>query len=156
MSKNNAKIDQVPIWTITFEGDPGTSDDYQVEFFDISDIVKGLCLVSKYLDLVGDLQEKHDHYITSADIKYVNSELTGDMSDNFFLVIFAEGKNGNNIGLLLAEHEDGQKYPLIAIWPYEIYQKVKDDENFLDQIINDIIEKPDMWKKVEVILPIDD
>ncbi|MHA1252706.1 MAG: hypothetical protein ACTSRP_22150 [Candidatus Helarchaeota archaeon] len=77
------------------------------------------------------------------------------MSDRFFLVFFAEGKNSKNYGLLLAEHEDGEKYPLIAIWPFEFFENVRNDPNYLDSIINDLIEKPDIWKKVEMILPID-
>jgi len=32
---------------------------------------------------------------------------------------------------------------------------VRNDPNYLDSIINDLIEKPDIWKKVEMILPID-
>ncbi|MHA1271655.1 MAG: hypothetical protein ACTSPY_17820 [Candidatus Helarchaeota archaeon] len=144
------------IWTITFEGDPGTSDDYQVEFFGVSEIVQGLCLVSKYIDLIGDLQEKYDHYIISTDLKFINSELNGDMSDSFFLVIFAEGKELENIGILLAEHEDGNKYPLIAVWPYQFYKAIKDNIENLNQTLSKIVDEPNNWKKVEMILPIEE
>ena len=146
-----------PSWTITFEGKKGTStDDYQVEFFDVSEITQGLCLVSKYIDIIGDLQEKNGNYIISADIKSINSFIEGDFSDRFFMVIFAEDKDSKNFGLLLAEHEDGKNYPLIAVWPYDFYQIIKADIDNINPVLNDIVETPEIWKKVEMILPIED
>lgn len=155
MSRNK-KLKVAPVWTITFEGEAGSTDDYQVEFFDSSDIIGGLCIVPSYIDIIGDLQEIHDNYIISADIKYIKSDLVGDLSDRFFMVIFAEGKNAETIGLLLAEHKNGEMYPLIAIWPLNFYMRVEQDINDLNKILAMIVEEPDNWKRVELILPINE
>jgi len=155
MPRKSSNYKRTDTWTITFEGEPGVGDDYQVDFYDISEIVKGLCIIPKYLDILGELQEKYEHYIITADIKYVTSEI-GDLSDRFFLSILAERKDSKNFGLLLAEHEDGEKYPLIAVWPIDFYNDIKEDINNLHTVLNELVENPEKWKKVEMILPVED
>jgi hypothetical protein len=145
-----------PSWTITFEGEAGADDDYKVEFFDVTEEVDGLCLVSSYIDRIGDLQEINENYIITADLKYIASNIQGDLSDRFFLVIFAENNESETVGLLLAEHGDGDKYPLLAVWPLKFYQTIKNDLEYLNQTIGRIVDDPEAWKKIEMILPVEE
>ncbi|MBD3227532.1 MAG: hypothetical protein GF329_05015 [Candidatus Lokiarchaeota archaeon] len=154
MTRKSKKEKSSNLWTITFEGESGSTDDYQVEFFDCFEMIGGLCIVPSYIDKIGDLQENNENYLISADIKYIKTDLVGDLSDKFFMVIFAEDKDSQTIGLLLAEHQNGEKYPLIALWPIKFYNKVEEDINYLNKVLAMIVEEPDNWKRVELILPI--
>jgi hypothetical protein len=157
MSKENVELDEFSYWDVTFDGeDPGLSDDFVLNFVDSSFLVGEPLLKNNFLDDIIILVKKHDHYNIIGNIKEIIDDAGEIQTDKNIYAILGILKNGLRVGFLLGNLiENGQDFwHVAAIWPEEFAEKVIEDQAVFQNALMLFIDKPEIWTRVDVIVPI--
>ena len=158
MMENKDEIAQNnSFWHIIFDGeDPGSSDDFSLEFMDCSFLVGEPLLKNDYLQDLISLVKKHDHYNIIGNIKKITDDLGEDQTDKNIYALLGIMKNGLRVGFLLGNVIDGELnyWHVAALWPEEFALNVIADQELFKLALLTFVEKPDEWARVDLIIPI--
>jgi len=151
------------VWKVTFEGSrKGVADDFTLKFNDIIDL--DLYFLRKTIRQLLDAVAENEHYSIIGNIKRVIGPDKDDYSDKTIYAILGTNNQGIKYGLLLAvmkapeeeeEEEDEYRSYIIGVWPKHFYGAVSKDNDFLEDIVAALVDLPETWDDVNVILPID-
>ncbi len=141
-------------WKVLFEGaEPGAADDFELEFVDIRDILgKVIGLKHEAIDAIISRIKAHDNYHAIGNIKNVTDPEGEDLSKEAFFALLGIDKNELRFGFLILSTDEGTL--IVGLWPGAYAEAVKDDERLLGGVIFAMIERPDNWRRVDLILPI--
>ncbi len=143
-----------PTWQLILEGADQTSDkdDMLIKFFDVSTILGEPTLDRSFIDTIVKLSVELDHYSVFRNLKKIISDTGEDMTG---LAIWAlmgiMRETGQKIGILFGALADGRIH-LIAIWPRQFYDEIKEDTLLIDRIIEKFTNEPDYWAQVDLII----
>jgi len=141
-------------WCVTFEGEePGLADDFVLTFIDIRDIIGGYIGVKeKVMQILAELIEKHDNYHAIGNIKDIGVPEGEEIELESTWALLGIDKNELRFGCLFITTEQG--IVLIGIWPRAYAEAVRENDRLLGGVIAAMLDRPDNWRRVDVILPI--
>ncbi|MCD6515721.1 MAG: hypothetical protein J7L07_12415 [Candidatus Odinarchaeota archaeon] len=142
------------IWKVVFEGEePGVADDFELSFVDVRDVIgRFLGVKREAMNKITENIKNEEKYSAIGNIKEVVSPEGEELSLGGFIALLGIDKNDLKFGFLFAFIEN--EAMLIAIWPEPFADAIKENENILGGVIYYMVEKPDNWKRVDLILPI--
>lgn len=142
------------VWNVTFEGaSAGISDDFNLKFIDLNDIVeKYLALSSNFLDVMKSRILEEESYKAIGNIKSVTDPGGKSVTTGAFFAVLAIDKNDLKFGYLFGG--TATQTLLVAVWPEGFAAAAKKDSRLLQVILGIMAERPDNWKRVDVILPL--
>mgnify|MGYP000073557020 CR=1 FL=1 len=141
-------------WRVTFEGEePGSADDFVLTFIDIRDIIGSYIGVKeKVMQILAELIEKHDNYHAIGNIKDIGVPEGEEIELESTWALLGIDKNELRFGFLFITTEQG--IMLIGIWPGAYAEAVRENDRLLGGVIAAMLDRPDNWRRVDVILPI--
>ena len=143
------------VWKIIFEGEsPGIADDFELDFQDIRDILKGefIGLKPEVLDIIKEKISSEENYHATGNIKEIISPEGEEISKDQFIALLGIDKKGLKFGFLLAFTSEG--ILVVAVWPKGYADAIKSNEKLLGGVIYYLVDRPANWERVDVILPI--
>ncbi len=135
-------------WDVTFDGEnPGVADDFVLNFVDCSFLVGEPLLKNDYLDDMVMLVKKHEHYNIIGNIKEIIDDAGDIQTDKNIYAM---------LGILLGNLiENGQDFwHVAAVWPEEFALKVKENQAVFQNALFLLIDNPDAWTRVDLIVPL--
>ena len=144
----------VRIWKVTFEGEsPGSADDFTLEFTDIRDVIgEFIGLKTEAIKKIKEKIEKYENYHEIGNVKEIVGPEGEGIVEEACIVLLGIDKNEMRFGFLLALAED--KISLIALWPKAYADAVRDNDRLLSGVIYYMVERPDNWRRVDLVLPL--
>ncbi|MCD6491161.1 MAG: hypothetical protein ACP6IQ_07775 [Candidatus Njordarchaeia archaeon] len=141
-------------WKVIFEGEsPGAADDFTLEFVDIRDIMgKTLGLKREAIEIINDKIKNLDNYHAIGNIKEIVGPEGEDIIEEACIALLAIDQKDLRFGFLFAFIDN--EITLLALWPEGYANAVKEDVKLLSGVIYYMVEKPENWKRVDLILPI--
>lgn len=138
-------------WLVRFEGDkPGPADDFELEFVDVVEILGKIPIYKKLLfDKLIEAIKQNDNYYVWENIKNIKPPEEVPFSLGNYFIILAIDKEGLKFGILMVLFQE--KVILGGLWPSELADAVKKDNDILDAVLYTVLEKPDNWKELVVV-----
>jgi len=141
-------------WSVIFEGaEPGTADDFELSFTDLRDVLGGYRGLKEIaLNILLELTRKHENYHVIGNIKNIIPPEGTSINESNVWVLLSIDNNNLRFGFLLSVTTESQL--ILGLWPEPYVEVVMDDERLLNGVIAAILERPDNWRRVDVVLPI--
>jgi len=142
-------------WRVIFEGEEaGAADDFELDFYDIRDILNKdfIGLKKEAIDIIKGKIKTEENYHAIGNIKEIIGPEGEDIVEERFLALLGIDKNELRFGFLFAFVEEG--ILLVAVWPKVYADAVRDNERLLSGVIYYMVERPDNWRRVDMVLPI--
>ncbi len=140
-------------WKVLFAGSsPEPESDFELAFTDVKSILGDyLGIKEEVVDKLRELIDEKDNFHLIVNIKNVSPpEERKDLSNlEIAWIILCLDKKDLPFGFLFMGGV------LVGIWPTEYATAVKEDENLLNGVLGAILTRPEMWKRVDVVLPIE-
>ena len=141
-------------WKVTFEGEePGTADDFILSFTDMRDVVGNFwALKEKVIELLAELVDRHENYHAIGNIKDVATPGEEEVDVGAVWALLGIDKDDLRFGFLLVAIKEGTL--LVGLWPEPYAEAAKENSRLIGGVIAAMLERPDNWKRVDVVLPI--
>ena len=138
-----------------FEGEiEGPATDFEMYFEDLESIYgegQRYTMTKKYLDMLYEKLKLYDHYMQVRNIKRIISPTGDDKTGTDIFVILAYFRDTNaKFGLLMCKYAN-TNVGLIGLWPDTVVEMVKNDVQFLENVVDSLVFAPDHWKTVYLI-----
>ncbi|MEX0568349.1 MAG: hypothetical protein Q6363_004210 [Candidatus Njordarchaeota archaeon] len=142
-------------WKVTFEGEKvGREDDFDLIFSDMVDVWGEYTSIKPvFLERLFSLVETQENYSHIPNIKRIESPEKIDVNINDYIIVLCIDKNELRFGLLIKKAGGGLK--VIAIWPRVFATAVKDNKRLLAGVVAFLVERPDNWRRVDIVTPIE-
>ncbi|MGQ4891646.1 MAG: hypothetical protein ACP6IP_04055 [Candidatus Njordarchaeia archaeon] len=144
------------IWKVTFEGeDPGPADDFNLDFIDMNETIGSyLALKKEALDILEKLMKEKENYNVIGNIKDVSIPIPENIPIGAFFALLGIDKEELRFGFLLLMGKD--ELLLVGIWPEPFVDAVKENTNIMNAVVGSMLEQPENWRRVDLILPIEE
>ncbi len=145
---------EVPTWKLVLEGadDTTETDDFLLEFFDVSSILGEPTLDRAFIDTIVKFSVEHEHYSIFRNLKEITSDTGENMTGLAIWALMGIVKDtGQKIGILFGALADGRVH-LIAVWPRDFYDQIRADSLLIDRIIEKFSNDPKFWAQVDLII----
>jgi len=144
------------IWRVVFEGEePGPADDFELDFADLRDLIGDtLILKEEALEILKKRLKQYDHYNAIGNIKDVSIPPGEEIIPlKAFFALLGIDKQELRFGFLM--FLEGGRVILVAVWPEPYAEAIKNEPNLIGGVISSMIDDPDNWRRVDVVLPLE-
>ncbi|MHA1752324.1 MAG: hypothetical protein ACTSYZ_08150 [Candidatus Helarchaeota archaeon] len=141
-------------WNIEFsESKEGNSNSFNIEFYDVSEFTTQEFEISdEIIEEILILAQQKENYNLLHNIRFLRNFNGKDYTNKNVIVILGTTILEQKFGMLYLKILD-KSFKLVALWPKEFILQFSDDNKLLINFLSDIVNEPDSFYDISVILP---
>ncbi|MHA1310787.1 MAG: hypothetical protein ACTSQO_07625 [Candidatus Helarchaeota archaeon] len=141
-------------WNIEFsESKEGNSNSFNIEFYDVSEFTTQEFEISdEIIEEILILAQQKENYNLLHNIRFLRNFNGEDYTNKNVIVILGTTILEQKFGMLYLKILD-KSFKLVALWPKEFILQFSDDNKLLINFLSDIVNEPDSFYDISVILP---